>query len=98
MQVKLDENNELLCPHCDSNYLHHGTVTVYSREEDDAAIVRTEVSLHSTHAALVPNAKSGNPSSRRGGFAITFWCETCNGDSRLTFAQHKGVTAVKWEK
>jgi hypothetical protein len=37
-----------------------------------------------------------NPSSRRGGIAIRFWCEGCPFISELTLAQHKGSTEVEW--
>jgi hypothetical protein len=44
---------------------------------------------------------SGNPSSRRQGLAIRFFCEGCGGaDSddiiELTVAQHKGSTELAW--
>ncbi len=62
-------------------------------------------------AGLVSNHRysseeTWNPSSRRHGVVIAFWCETCEGqatpegthreDLWLTFAQHKGMTHVGW--
>jgi hypothetical protein len=44
-----------------------------------------------------------NPSDRRDGIVITFWCEQCHGESgpdtnylRLAVIQHKGATYLRW--
>jgi hypothetical protein len=94
----------LLCPRCGSEFLHQAEVTVYSRAEDDDVTVKTVVGLDgAATAALVQSSASGNPSARRHGLAIRFWCEEC-GDDRdhdgveLTIAQHKGVTALEWRE
>jgi hypothetical protein len=50
----------------------------------------------------MPNAESGNPSPRRDGIVISFFCEQCTnwGETgeviELTLAQHKGATEIGW--
>jgi hypothetical protein len=41
-------------------------------------------------------AERGNPSSRRNGVVIRFWCEDCDVISELTLEQHKGNTLLRW--
>lgn len=89
----------LVCGHCgcDSNYLHHKTVTVYSRPHEDGNVSETEVS--GTGDVVARKVSLGrNPSSRRDGIAIGFWCEQCDYYAELTIAQHKGQTCVKWRR
>jgi hypothetical protein len=87
------DDGELQCPHCGGGYLHHGAVTIFSRPEEDAESCAIEVEGRS--AVLRENA-SGNPSLRRDGLAVRFWCELCPIILELTLAQHKGVTLVEW--
>lgn len=96
MQPKFGECNEggvseLLCPRCGSNYLHHNQVDVFERDEDAVTGLHVQVAdgRVSTDTAL-----RDNPSSRRHGVAISFWCEGCNAKVVLKIAQHKGVTLV----
>jgi hypothetical protein len=87
---------ELKCPRCGFGYLHQGRVTVFERSEDDelTAVTIVDGGLSATH--LRPSTEVNNPSSRRHGMAIAFNCEGCGEGIELTFAQHKGVTAVAW--
>jgi hypothetical protein len=45
---------------------------------------------------------AGNPSQRRDGIAISFWCEQCGAGAKghpgltLTVAQEKGSTEIVW--
>ena len=92
--------SELRCPRCGGQYLHHLGVTVFDRAEDAPALVRTTVASGTTKTDAVPNAGSGNPSSRRDGLAILFSCESCGGTLadpiELVIAQHKGTTEIGW--
>lgn len=98
MEIKIDEDNVLLCPHCGESYLHHDTVNVYSRYEDGVQTMHTEIDANfQTKTALVASSTVLNPSGRRGGLSIAFWCEICTGESTLTISQHKGRTFVNWE-
>lgn len=94
----------MCCPRCGSDGgLHHLSVEVYNRTEDAADVRCTVVSDESTTVCTKRNAVSCNPSLRRDGLAIRFWCELCSGagadnygDLVLTLAQHKGATLVRW--
>jgi hypothetical protein len=98
MEIKIDaSNNTLLCPRCGDLYLHHGNVNVYTRQEDSEQTLHTELTGFQTKTALVASDTVLNPSRRRGGMRITFWCEGCGEESDLTIAQHKGVTFIDWE-
>jgi len=112
MLDRLDESpaTVLLCPRCSSNNLHHESIAVFERAEDERTVLRTRIGdFQNHHATLVDtldSAEAGNPSERRNGLAINFWCEVCSrdraGDPRsgdvltLTLAQHKGASVIKW--
>lgn len=100
-------HNELLCPVCNGNNLHHNAVIHYHRTEDADAVRVTSVEGDEFNSSIVPNKTSGNPSSRRDGIAIEFWCENCHAmpeetDTefpayfRLQIQQHKGTTYFDW--
>lgn len=109
MLVKLNDGyglgNTLLCPCCGGEYLHHDTVSVFMRPEDAESTLVTTVSATASITDLLPSNVSGNPSSRRGGITISFWCESCHGDPehinkplfKLHIAQHKGNTFLNWK-
>lgn len=86
----------LQCPLCGDEYLHHTHVTIYHRGEDDPQTLRTVVSGGHITSSPHPSWTVRNPSSRRDGLAIAFWCENCGKTNELTFAQHKGCTHVEW--
>ncbi len=82
----------LRCPSCGSVYLHHGRIEIFDRQnEDDEAGLHVSVEQS---RVTVDSDISGNPSSRRGGLKIHFWCEECTGKSILMLAQHKGTTEI----
>lgn len=92
---------ELECPRCGASLLHHGAVTVFDRGEDADRETMTTISGGTVSMATVESGGSGNPSGRRDGLAIRFWCEGCGGDTpddviELTIAQHKGATEIGW--
>lgn len=84
----------LKCPDCKESYLHQGKVEVFNRIEDDT---------HGTHCVverdevIVDRDISGNPSSRRQGILISFYCEVCEKVRKLSIVQHKGIALIKWE-
>lgn len=90
----------LLCPICRGGWLHQAVVWLFERKEDSRSTLRVEVS-HETPAAWATwSGSADNPSTRRHGLIIRFWCESCgDGPSRwidLTIAQHKGQTEIAW--
>lgn len=91
---------DLLCPRCGADLLHQSAVTVFDRAEDEDTVVRTTVADGTASMNLVSNSTE-NPSSRRHGLAIRFWCESCCPEKshdviELTIAQHKGSTEIAW--
>ena len=96
MELKLDNYQEgwgaeLLCPNCGFNYLHHDRIEIFERVEDATHGVHVSVA---DGKAILDTSLAGNPSSRRHGVAIYFWCECCKATPVLTIAQHKGNTVV----
>jgi hypothetical protein len=67
----------LLYPSCGGNYLHHDGVVVFNRVEDGEVTTVTTVDGGETTVCQVPSERTSNPSSRRHGIAIRFWCELC---------------------
>ena len=53
-----------------------------------------------SNADLIPVAvgtdQAENPSPRRDGVAIQFWCEACPSTPVLHIYQHKGDTMINW--
>jgi hypothetical protein len=87
-------NHEIACPHCGGGYLHHSAVTAYWRAAEDAHHgLRVESRPESV---LTSMEMAGNPSSRRDGIEIQFWCDACQALPRLQIAQHKGNTELQW--
>ena len=96
-----DSTSVLHCPRCGGDYLHHGTVTVFSRAEDDSRTHVYEVGHLSSSSSVADSASVANPSSRRDGLTINFRCEFCSTEDdndfiELTIAQHKGNTELGW--
>lgn len=90
--------SDLLCPRCGADNLHHIGVTVFDRKEDAGATVKTVVRGGRAETDVVRNNATGNPSARRDGITVDFWCEQCGEDKiiELRIAQHKGSTEVSW--
>jgi hypothetical protein len=85
----------LLCPYCGEEYTHHDRVEIFDCGED------AESGLHVVVAGERMTADrqlTGNPSRRRHGLRIHFWCEICGGRRfALTIVQHKGATFLNVE-
>jgi len=103
----VDEDGQLQCPLCDSETfnLHQGKVTSYHRGEDAKETMIVEADMDIVTTRMVKTSPGdGNPSTRRHGLRIEFYCEHCNQDlfsnnfPNLLIYQHKGTTYVAWEK
>jgi len=89
----------LCCPNCSGQYLHHYLVSIFDRQEDDETVSVTVVQHRDTSfTQQLPTAPGENPSLRRHGLAVAFWCEGCDALNELTIAQHKGMTVVEWRQ
>ena len=93
--------HDLCCPSCGEIFLHHRAVRVFSRDQDEETGVETVVSKDGSHTHVSPCCD--NPSLRRDGVVIDFYCEHCGGGrtedhvvGQLCIAQHKGHTGIFW--
>lgn len=95
----------LKCPKCKDVWLHQGNVTVYERSEDAEFTTVIAQSEDKVVVTKFPSADTHNPSGRRRGMTIEFWCESCNDSGvsdyegkpfYLAISQHKGNTFVEW--
>lgn len=83
--------SELKCPSCGGNYLHHDRVEVFERAEDEAKGLYVSVTDGKLEAGT---NLTGNPSARRHGLKVHFWCEMCKAKPVLSLVQHKGNTFI----
>ena len=98
MQLKLEEGSYnqgygsvVICPSCGGTYIHHDRIEVFDRSED------SNTGLHVTVAAgkaTTDTSQNENPSLRRDGISIHFWCENCDAKPVLNIVQHKGQTMI----
>jgi hypothetical protein len=95
--IAVKDYSFLCCPGCGDNFLHHDRVTIFDRCEDENECIVTEVN-EDGHISIKKSDGLRNPSVRRHGIAIRFWCEHCGPDNPfdLTIAQHKGETRLAW--
>lgn len=84
----------LECHHCGGDNLHQTNCATYWRDSEDSEIGASTFS--GKEEASFCNSMNGNPSPRRDGISITFWCEGCNNISQLDIIQHKGSTYLDW--
>ena len=84
----------LICPLCDGNYLHHNLIEVFERREDAEKGMHT-IASHD-HIDVKYDSLTGNPSARRNGVIVKFYCEGCGGTPILAISQHKGQTFIGW--
>jgi len=85
----------LECPACGGTNLHHEAVSVWNREEDSVEGLCVRIKGESVETLT---SMKGNPSERRSGLSVWFWCEHCSIKSRLDLVQHKGSTYLKLVK
>ena len=100
--IDTGDSADLICPRCGGDYLHHQSVVMFDRAEDDELATRSIVSGSKMILDIVNSKDAGNPSRRRGGLVIQFCCEHCEAKDgptqiiELTIAQHKGSTEIGW--
>jgi len=94
------DDTSLLCPVCGGNNLHHTDVFVSSRRSEDNKVGITASISDGGKVAITGEANSENPSARRNGMSIYFYCEQCDDTAtyplRLNLYQHKGTTYIEW--
>jgi hypothetical protein len=102
--------DKLCCPCCgDETGLHQFTTTTFMRaREDDQKTTKvtalngnrdlSDESLITVQTTILNSDDSLNPSDRRDGLIIKFWCENCPTIHELAIYQHKGATLIGWKK
>ncbi|MBN8968584.1 MAG: hypothetical protein J0G95_09000 [Rhizobiales bacterium] len=90
----------LSCPRCGSDYLHHTGAEFFERDEDGPSEIKITVEGGTVRTSVIPSTNSGNPSTRRHGMKVIFFCENCKGENgdaiEMNIAQHKGMTELSW--
>ncbi len=87
--------SDLACPSCGSEYTHVDKVRAGVRKED-GAVTAVELDLEAGQFNFAPFGDEETPSRRRHWLEVVIDCENCSGGT-LTFAQHKGVTQMKYQ-
>jgi hypothetical protein len=98
----------LMC-RCGGEYLHQGNITIFQRSEDASITTVIAQDNKTVQVSDFPSDDTCNPSPRRHGLIIEFWCELCNNGvdpedpnakppepQRLAIFQHKGQTYMEW--
>lgn len=99
--IRIQSDDSLNCPGCGSDNLHHERVDVFERCEDAERGLHVTVSgidnpICSPALVSIGDSLDGNPSARRQGLTIRFWCEQCDLRPVLSISQHKGTTYMQW--
>lgn len=76
------------CRHCNDDVLHHVAVDIHERVCEDAYTI-------SRRAYGGAASTTANPSPRRDGVVILFWCESCHGLTEMRVYQHHGQTVIE---
>lgn len=91
----------LLCAGCGGADTHQFRVDIYERErEDDESgvhvFVEGDPTMEWDPKVGIDNTASmvDNPSGRRNGLSVHFYCEECRAVTKLSISQHKGATCV----
>lgn len=100
----------LICPVCKEPNLHHTSVHVWERDTEDSDKGRYTRADGASSAVYSSAPMEGNPSPRRNGMTIMFFCEHCHlpeppysnpahqpPEYGLHIIQHKGATYAQWD-
>ena len=90
MYIQEDRGKILICPHCGEAFLHQYKTEIFDRKEDD--VEGLHVTTDTEQGIIIKKDLEGNPSKRRDGSKVHFFCENCNQSSALEIYQHKGQT------
>lgn len=96
-EVQIDDG-VLLCPVCGELYLHQDVTRCFERGEDEELCLVSTITTDCVETEL--RKAPDNPSKRRKGLTISFWCEFCTPSQfpafSLNIAQHKGLSLAWW--
>ena len=96
VEFSKDDSSRVVCPSCGDDQIHHEAVTVFDRKEDAPTTATVIERVNRVSTIIGAQAECANPSPRRNGIAVRFWCETCDKVFEMTLAQHKGCTFLEW--
>jgi len=99
--IEFDDSSapaNLICPKCQGQYLQHDAITIFERDEEDAPSHALHVEGGRLSKIEGAQADRANPSLRRNGVSVRFWCESCRAIQELTIEQHKGSTYMRWRE
>lgn len=94
--VRFDDGYcRMMCPSCkaEESNLHHSIVEIFNREEDEKN--GFHVAIQDKKVTIDTDIQQ-NPSPRRSGLSIVFWCEQCCETNILDILQHKGMSYMRW--
>lgn len=100
--AKVSQWGVLSCPKCNEDYLHQQNTTIFARGEDADWTTVIAQDGENVQATPFPSRELMNPSLRRHGMLIEFWCEHCHYEDdekpnyRLAIYQSKGITTIEW--
>jgi hypothetical protein len=103
--IALSADDALCCPCCEEEGgLHQDCIEIFNRSGEDAPSTRIVVPNRAAAGdpaggIEISGDAEQNPSSRRQGARIRFWCEFCDLASSgwvLAISQHKGATLIHW--
>ena len=87
-------SSHVKCIHCECKLLHQFKVEVFFRKEDNINGLHAIIDESGIEKNIKKNNQVYNPSSRRNGIIIHFYCEHCKKVSLLHIVQHKGCTYI----
>ena len=91
--MKID-SDLLCCEHCGEINLHQHKISMFCRDEDkDVQHIIIDAISGQIEEGIDRSGR--NPSSRRQGMIISFYCEHCDYETDLLIGQHKGVTEIR---
>lgn len=90
------EETTLKCANCEEEYTHVRGLVWFRRGEDEENC--STLIADFCGQATIETKNDFNPSLRRDGLRIIYWCECCHEFSSMNIVQHKGNTFVSKEK
>jgi len=90
---------KLTCPVCECTSTHQYKYEIWDRKEDCKGeyilVEGVDQDNNEPHVDVVnKDIPTGNPSRRRGGIRIHFWCEGCGSLLTMEIYQEKGETFI----
>ncbi len=94
--LKINSKNEIVCPDCGGNFIHHSSVNVITRDSEGGPGTSALSNDDGVHIARV---EANKIFGRRDVIEIELWCETCGENApkkKLIINQHKGNKEIQW--